>query len=267
MAINLTYDPSSDPEAIEAQEGDDQASYEIGEQLAQQQEQLLAGKYQNAEELEQAYIELQRKLGQNSEEEEEDQDYESDEDQTEEEQEESDDPYVDFLFDASAEFAENGELSAETLDVFTQMSSTELVDAYIRMQSQIEPQETETSSVELSSGQVSEIQNAVGGEAAYQQLVNWASENFSEGEISAFDSAIESGNMGAIGLALQALYYRYTDSVGFEGDMIQGKAAAPMDGFRSQAEVVRAMNDPRYETDAAYRQDIFDKLDRSDIQF
>ena len=267
MAINLTYDPSSDPEAIEAQEGDDQASYEIGEQLAQQQEQLLAGKYQNAEELEQAYIELQRKLGQNSEEEEEDQDYESDEDQTEEEQEESDDPYVDFLFDASAEFAENGELSAETLDVFTQMSSTELVDAYIRMQSQIEPQETETSSVELSSGQVSEIQNAVGGEAAYQQLVNWASENFSEGEISAFDSAVESGNMGAIGLALQALYYRYTDSVGFEGDMIQGKAAAPMDGFRSQAEVVRAMNDPRYETDAAYRQDIFDKLDRSDIQF
>ena len=71
MAINLTYDPSSDPEAIEAQEADDQASYEIGEQLAQQQEQLLAGKYQNAEELEQAYSELQRKLGQNSEEEEE----------------------------------------------------------------------------------------------------------------------------------------------------------------------------------------------------
>ena len=265
MAINLTYDPSSDPQAIEAQEADDQASYEIGEQLAQQQEQLLAGKYQNAEELEQAYIELQRKLGQNSDEE--DQDYESDEDQTEEEQEESDDPYVDFLFDASAEFAENGELSAETLDVFTQMSSTELVDAYIRMQSQIEPQEAEASSVELSSSQVSEIQNAVGGEAAYQQLVNWASENFSEGEISAFDSAIESGNMGAIGLALQALYYRYTDSVGYEGDMIQGKAAAPMDGFRSQAEVVRAMSDPRYETDAAYRQDIFDKLDRSDIQF
>lgn len=265
MAINLTYDPSADPEAIEAQEADDQASYEIGEQLAQQQEQLLAGKYQNAEELEQAYIELQRKLGQNDQEK--DQDSESDEDQTEEEQEESDDPYVDFLFDASNEFAENGELSAETLEVFTQMSSTELVDAYIRMQSQIEPQEAETSTVELSSGQVSEIQNAVGGEAAYQQLVGWAAENFSEGEIAAFDSAIESGNMGAIGLALQALYYRYTDAVGFEGDMIQGKAAAPMDGFRSQAEVVRAMSDPRYETDAAYRQDIFDKLDRSDIQF
>lgn len=265
MAINLTYDPSTDPEAIQAQEQADSDSYEIGEQLAQQQEELLAGKYRSAEELEQAYIELQRKLG--APDQTTDDDIESDQDQTEDEEQESEDPFVDFLLDASDEFEQSGELSPETLEMFSQLSSTELVEAYIRMQAQMPEQDAAPQGVELSDSQVNQIQNAVGGEAAYQQLVGWASENFSQQEIEAFDSVVESGNMGAIGLALQALYYRYTDANGFEGQMIQGKAAAPMDGFRSQAEVVRAMSDPRYETDAAYRQDIFDKLERSTLQF
>lgn len=265
MAINLTYDPSTDPEAIQAQEQADSDSYEIGEQLAQQQEELLAGKYRSAEELEQAYIELQRKLG--APDQTTDDDIESDQDQTEDEEQESEDPFVDFLLDASDEFEQSGELSPETLEMFSQLSSTELVEAYIRMQAQMPEQDAAAQGVELSDAQVNQIQNAVGGEAAYQQLVGWASENFSQQEIEAFDSVVESGNMGAIGLALQALYYRYTDANGYEGQMIQGKAAAPMDGFRSQAEVVRAMSDPRYETDAAYRQDIFDKLERSNLQF
>ena len=49
--------------------------------------------------------------------------------------------------------------------------------------------------------------------------------------------------------------------------MLTGKAARTQDGFRSQAEVVQAMSDPRYDRDEAYRQDVYDKLERSDIQF
>ena len=49
--------------------------------------------------------------------------------------------------------------------------------------------------------------------------------------------------------------------------MLTGKAARTLDGFRSQAEVVAAMNDPRYDNDPAYRQDVYDKLERSNVQF
>ena len=49
--------------------------------------------------------------------------------------------------------------------------------------------------------------------------------------------------------------------------MLSGKAAQSRDAFRSQAEVVAAMNDPRYDQDPAYRQDIYDKLERSNVQF
>ena len=45
--------------------------------------------------------------------------------------------------------------------------------------------------------------------------------------------------------------------------------AAKADGsqFRSQAEVVQAMSDPRYERDSAYRQDVMKKLERSNVNF
>ena len=49
--------------------------------------------------------------------------------------------------------------------------------------------------------------------------------------------------------------------------MLTGKDEQTADGFRSQAEVVQAMNDPRYDRDEAYRQDVYNKLERSDIQF
>jgi hypothetical protein len=265
MAINLTYDPSTDPEAIEAQEASDADAYAIGEQMEQEQQALLAGKYRNAEELEQAYIELQKKFGSKDQDESTDTEEQSDEDQTDEE--ETEDPYVDFLFDASAEYTETGTLSEETLAAFSQMSSTELVEAYMRLQQQLPESEEPAQAVELSDSQVNQIQNSVGGEAAYQQLTTWAAENFSPAEVEAFDAVIESGNMASIGLALQALYYRYTDSMGFEGNMIQGKPAQAADAFRSQAEVVRAMSDPRYDSDPAYRQDVFNKLERSNLDF
>ena len=50
--------------------------------------------------------------------------------------------------------------------------------------------------------------------------------------------------------------------------MLSGKPAqTQQDVFRSQAEVVAAMNDPRYDRDPAYRQDVFAKLDRSDLNY
>ena len=50
--------------------------------------------------------------------------------------------------------------------------------------------------------------------------------------------------------------------------MLTGKAAETRgDIFRSQAQLVQAMSDPRYDNDPAYRQDVIAKLERSDIDF
>ena len=46
---------------------EEQDSLQVGEAMESQQEQLLSGKYKNAEELEKAHLELQKKLGERAE--------------------------------------------------------------------------------------------------------------------------------------------------------------------------------------------------------
>jgi len=261
MAEILSYDPSSDPEVLASIESDEAESLAIGEEMINQANERLAGKYKNAQELEKAYIELEKKLG--SQESEPEQGEETSQEQSESEADEA----VDFLWKVNDEYTKNdGKISEETMAAFEKMSSKEVVEAFFRYQETVEKSEA-PQGVELTAQQINEVQNFVGGEAKYGELVSWAADNFSEEEITAFDSVVETGNVPAIRLALQALQYRYQDSMGFEGNMIQGKPAKSRDVFQSQAEVVRAMNDSRYDRDPAYRNEVMEKLARSDIKF
>ena len=263
MAEILSYDPAGDPEVVGAMEADQAESLAIGEEMINQANARLAGKYKDAQELERAYIELEKKLGSRDGQEEETAESEP-QDQQEERTEYS--SQIEAISRAAEEFNSKGELSAETLAQFEQMSSKELVQAYFEYEQGL-PAMDAPQSVELSQGDINTIQNSVGGEAAYQQLVGWAAQNFSEAEIQAFDNVVDSGNVAAINLALAGLKARYTDANGYEGNMIQGKAAAPADTFKSQAEVVRAMSDSKYDRDPAYRDEIMQKLARSDLKF
>ena len=74
--------------------------------------------------------------------------------------------------------------------------------------------------------------------------------------------------MQAIQLAVSGLKSEYNNANGVEGRMVTGKTAPKnADVFRSQAELVQAMSDRRYDSDPAYRQDVIEKLDRSDLNF
>lgn len=257
MANTLTYDPTpaEQPEFSE----EEQDSLQRGEELAEAQSEMLAGKFQSAEELEKAYIELQKKLGSNEPEEE-----ETEEEETEEEVQET--PAAQSLIsDASSEFAESGELTPETLAKFNEMSSQDLVEAYMAMDHGKEPVQQEAA--DLSESQVNSIKNYAGGEDNYAQLMQWSSNNLDQETIAGFDAIVERGNTQAIKLALKGLMSEYENENGYEGRMLTGKAARSQDVFRSQAEVVAAMADPRYDKDPAYRQDVFAKLEQSQIDY
>jgi len=260
MAEILSYDPAGDPEIVGAIESDEAESLAIGEEMINQANARLAGKYKDAQELEKAYIELEKKLGSRNEE-------ETQEPEVKDQQEPSEySTQIEAISRAAEEFNSKGELSADTLAEFEKMSSKELIQAYFEYEQGL-PAMDAPQAAELTQSDINTIQNSVGGEAAYQQLVGWAAQNFSEAEIQAFDNVVDSGNVAAINLALAGLQARYTDANGYEGKMIQGKAAAPADTFKSQAEVVRAMSDARYDRDPAYRDEIMQKLARSNLKF
>ena len=256
----LTYDPTpaDQPEFNEAE----QEALALGEQAEAEQQQLLAGKYRDAEALEQAYIELQRKLGDGNE-----NVSEVSEDEVrlreEEAAEEEVNPNFDLLNRASQEFYSNeGQVSAETLEELGKLDSNDLISAYIQMQGQ------QGQSNDLTDAQAVEIKNLAGGDAAYDQLTSWAADSLDESYITAFDNIVETGDVRMIQLAVTGLKAEYEKANGFEGQMLTGKAAQPkVDAFRSQAEVVAAMQDPRYDKDPAYRQDVFAKLERSNLEY
>ncbi len=159
MAEILSYDATPDAEVMWSIESDEADSLAIGEELMAQHEGMLAGKYKNAQDLEKAYMELEKKLGSNSREESEEESY--DEEPAEEESRDYED-FSGLLSLAGEEYYKNGELSQETLDSFSQMSSQDLVKAYFEMQENT----PSVSGRELSNQEVNQLQNMVGGQAA-----------------------------------------------------------------------------------------------------
>tara|TARA_R100001463_G_scaffold81612_2_gene136159 strand:- start:1416 stop:2099 length:684 start_codon:yes stop_codon:yes gene_type:complete len=214
----LTYDPTpaDQPEFTP----DEQDSIAVGEALEQQQEQLLAGKYANAQELEKAYVELQRKLGGESEDEESDVPEEAESEEEEEQEEVESD------------------------------------------------EESEEPDVLISQEDIDSLHEMVGGQEMYQEMVSWAADNMSEQEIQMYDYVMDLNNPWAAFFAVKALQNTYENANGRDGQLLTGRGATEVaDVFRSQAEVVAAMGDPRYESDPAYRNDVFQKLDRSNLNF
>ena len=98
--------------------------------------------------------------------------------------------------------------------------------------------------------------------------MQWSSDNLDAADIEAFDSLVDSGNSRLIRLAVAGLKAEMEKAVGFDGEMATGRAPTQtVDVFRSQSEVVQAMADPRYDNDPAYRNDVFEKLSRSNIDY
>ena len=241
---------------------EEQDSLAVGEKLVTEQEGLLAGKYKSAEELERAYKELEAKLG--------------DQPETAETEPEAEPEALalsdnaSLITSASDEYyANDGKLSPETLQKFQGMSSQDLVNAYLEVTKSPDWQAQPPAQVEdVTESQINEVKNFAGGDQVYTNMVQWAGANLDPKSIQAFDNIISSGSIDAIKLAVTGLKSQYDAANGVEGTMVTGKTAPDRgDVFRSQAELVAAMSDRRYDNDPAYRQDVIEKLDRSDLAF
>ena len=215
MSETLTMNETpADQPALNA---DEQESLAIAEANEAEQQSLLAGKFKDTQSLEQAYLELQKKLGE---------------------------PREDVRNEEGNEEAEAGEEVEES-----------------------EEEEESTQEV-LTEAQAKQLFEMVGGEKAYQSMISWAGQNFTKQEIEMYDSVMGKGDPNAIFFAVQALNAKYSEAVGNDGQLLTGRGANDSGAtFRSQAELVQAMSDPRYDNDPAYRQDVIRKLERSDIEF
>ncbi len=290
MAETLTFDNTTEQTSADSLTAEEQDSLQVGEQIQEQESQLLAGKYENAQELEKAYIELQKKMGSEQ---------ESTSETTETEDKETQDPYEGgYLEDGAVNYEQVNETYGEQLgeifknsnvdpwaisktfhenkgelpkEMFDQLVNSGLSEQSVK--SYLAGRATESGYnqpgiADITEEQVQKIENSVGGGDAYRNIMDWATDNLPKASLDSYDGLVNSGKADAIQLALDGIKSQYDNANGYEGRMLTGKAPQTSgDVFRSQQEVVRAMSDERYDDDPAYRQDIIDKLARSDVKF
>jgi len=159
-------------------------------------------------------------------------------------------------FDSYAEeYANTGDLSEESIQkIVAQGIPENLVRNYVN------------GVKALGDVQTQQIYSMAGGEAQYNSMLEWASENLEDGEIDAFNEIMDGGNTASMQMAVRGLQARYVQMNGQPAKLIQGEVTGPSGGvFRSVAEVVAAMKDPKYHKDPAYRRDIENRLKNSDV--
>ena len=265
MAETLTFEDTTETTTIENLNADEQDSLQVGEAMQEAEDSRLAGKYENAQELEKAYIELEKKLG----------NQETTEAPKEEVQTESTNP---LTTEGAKKDKETAEETATILDdLWEQSKEGKYKDESVAALEKMDPKDlakmhleyrASNSDRDLSEQDVQQLQGIVGGKENYTNMMNWAVQNLGEQEVNMFDTVMERGDPLAAFFAVRSLAYRYNDAIGYDGKVVTGKASkSGSDIFKSQAEVVAAMGDPKYDSDPAYRRAIMEKLDRSDINF
>ena len=262
MSEEQTLSYENNTETVTTEENlspEEQDSLEVGEQMQAAEDQLLAGKYKDPKDLEKAYTELEKKLGEKSDGDSEEVESEN---ETQEKAPKNRDPN---LLDQLWEEGTNNKLSKETFEQLKGMDPVEV--AKMAMQQRSEGQQAPQSR-EFTEQDVQQIQGLVGGQENYNNMMGWAAENVPDQEVNLFDAVMDRGDPLAAYFAVQSMALKYQDGVGREGQMVKGKAPkSSNDVFKSQQELIAAQSDPRYATDEAYQEAILQKLERSNINF
>jgi len=231
-----------DIQKVEAQE---QSQEESPEEFQEERPEWLPEKFDSPEELAKAYSELQSNFTQQR--------------QSRSNEADAEQPEEGEVFDFtrySDEFAENGDLSDDSIEAIeAQGIPREMIDGYIAGQQA------------LLDAQFNSIYSEVGGEDAYNDMIEWAGDNLSEGEQNAFNRAIMEGTDDDMMFAIRGLAMRYGSQGGGAQPLVQGSTApsGASGGFKSLAELTAAMKDPRYNKDPAYRKQIETRLSVSNI--
>ena len=216
----------------------------------------LPEKFKSAEDMAQAYAELEKRMGQGTKEvEETEQPEEQQEEQTDDNKEEVGD-YNEAVVEASKEFFENdGKLSEDTYKKLEGIGlPRDLVDSYAAGQQA------------LLQSEEAQIKGVAGDN--YDAMAEWANEHLPQEEIDAFDEAVTSGTINQAKLAVQGLYARYQNATGAtQPKLVQGAVSGSSTmPFKSMQELARAQSDPRYRSgDKAYHQEIDRRLAVSNI--
>ena len=227
-----------------------------------------AGKYESVQDLEKGYAELKKKLSSQEETTEEVSD--SKEEATPTNASEVYGEYIGSRLDEAGvdyqgmntKWQETGKLEDDDYKALEGAGfSKDMVEAYLDGVQYRAEQDSQ-----LAAKEVAAIKNEFGGEQVYAEMIQWAAGNLDKGEVDAFNSMLKTSNPHQIRIAVAGIQAAYMNNAPREPKLVGGRAPkADTTKFKSTAQVVAAMSDERYATDPAYRQEVQEKLSRSNV--
>tara|TARA_B110000305_G_C19410232_1_gene625021 strand:+ start:277 stop:996 length:720 start_codon:yes stop_codon:yes gene_type:complete len=237
-------------ETVEIKQTETTSEKPVEENVTQSKPEGLPEKFNSVEDLAKSYQELEKKLGDNT------------------EAPKTDAPKNDLdiaekavesaglnMENLSSEYAEKGELDAKSYEALEKAGiPKEYVNQFIEGQKAVADQQTTS------------IKDIVGGADAYTEMSEWAAENMSEQEKTAYNTAVNSKDIETAKLAVVGLKAKFENANGNEPSLVEGKATITgQGGYKSWAEVTAAMGDDRYQKDPAYQNMVQEKLSKSEL--
>ena len=233
-------------------------------------ENLIMGKFKSQEDLEKAYIELQRKLSSG----------EKAEEDSEETPETSETPsWLNAEYEegsagaaiqqANKDVMSGGEITEETYAALEQAGiPRDVAEAYANQA--VQAQAEQSASIDTGETEALEgIVESLGGNETFKAVQEWAGKNLTKEEVEYVDNIAENGTLEDLQFVYSQLNQRYQLSVqqvpSKESRLVKGEnvVTTATDVYRSRAEEMRDMKDPRYENDPAYRSRVYEKMSRS----
>ena len=237
-------------ETVEIKQPETTSEKPVEENVTQSKPEGLPEKFNSVEDLAKSYQELEKKLGDNT------------------EAPKTDAPKNDLdiaekavesaglnMDNLSSEYAEKGELDAKSYEALEKAGiPKEYVNQFIEGQKAVADQ------------QASSLKEIAGGNEAYSEMSNWAADNMTDAEKTAYNTAVNSKDVETAKLAIAGLKAKFDGANGNEPNLVEGKATVSgQDGYKSWAEVTKAMGDERYSNDPAYQATVKEKLSKSEL--
>ena len=241
-------------ETVEIKQEDTTSEKPVDANVTQSKPEGLPEKFNSVEDLAKSYSELEKKLGDNT---------EAPKEEAPKTETKNDLDIAEKAVEnaglnmetLSSEYAEKGELDAKSYDALEKAGIPKnYVDQFIEGQKAIADQQSKS------------IKDMVGGADAYSDMSNWAADNMSEEEKTAYNTAVNSNDIETAKLAVVGLKAKFEKANGNEPNLVEGKGTITgQDGYNSWAEVTAAMGDDRYQKDPAYQAMVQEKLSKSEL--
>jgi len=260
--------PAFSPEQIEEYNITPEELAATGQATTEEEsEGKILGKFESQADLTAAYIQLEKKLHEPS-----DNQIQADDDTPTElpsdevsESSNEEEPTVDEGEESDTSSNEEGEGIASAFEAMQEAGEV-TEDVFEKFAEAGIPKELVEHVQELSQyKQANELKEVTSEVEDYPALQKWASDNLSESEINTFDNIVENGTLDEMRFAVNNLNGRMKGNTApKQSKLIKADAiAAATGGYPSQAHMLADMNDPRYKSDPAFRDKVMAKSNSS----